>query len=67
MMNRTTATIVAQDRRNITVKMSRAGWKRLQQLEESYIVAMHVVNGLAEMKSLKPLTIDEAEGELDKL
>ena len=67
MMNRTIATVVAQDHRNVTVRMSRSSWKRIQQLEESYIVAMHVVNGLAEIKSLKPLTIDEAEAELDRL
>lgn len=59
--------IVAKDSRNVTVKMSNARWKRYQQLEESYIVATHVLNGLKESESLKPITIEEAEAELDLL
>ena len=59
--------IVAKDSRNVTVKMSNARWKRYQQLEESYIVATHVLNGLKESESLKPITIEEAEAELDVL
>ena len=59
--------IVAKDSRNVTVKMSNVRWKRYQQLEESYIVATHVLNGLKESESLKPITIEEAEAELDLL
>ena len=47
--------------------MSMSRWKRYQQLEESYIVASHVLKGLKEMESLKPMTIEEAEAELDQL
>ena len=51
----------------MTVRMSNSRWKRYQQLEESFVVASHVLNGLTEMKSLKPMTIEEAEAELDLL
>ena len=68
MMTRTTTpTIVTRDSRSVTVRMSNARWKRYQQLEESYVVASHVLKGLDEMKSLKPMTIDKAEAELDLL
>ena len=63
----TTPTIVTRDSRSVTVRMSNARWKRYQQLEESYVVASHVLKGMNEMKSLKPMTIDEAEAELDLL
>ena len=62
-----TPTIVTKSSRSVTVKMSRSRWKRYQQLEESYIVASHVLKGLEEVKSLKPMTIEEAEAELDLL
>ena len=67
MLRRTTPTIVARDSRSVTVRMSNSRWRRYQQLEESYVVASHVLNGLAEMKSLEPMTIEEAEAELDRL
>ena len=60
-------TIVAQDNRSVIVKMSISRWKRYQQLEESYIVASHVLKGMKEMKSLKPMTVEEAEAELAQL
>lgn len=62
-----TPTIVTQDNCSVTVRMSMSRWKRYQQLEESYIVASHVLNGLEEVKSLKPMTVEEAEAELDQL
>ena len=62
-----TPTIVTKSSRSVTVKMSRSRWKRYQQLEESYIVASHVLKGMEEAKSLKPMTIEEAEAELDLL
>ena len=67
MLRTTTPTIVTSDRRSVTVRMSNARWKRYQQLEQSYIVASHVLKGLEEIKSLKPMTIEEAEAELDLL
>lgn len=67
MLRTTTPTIVSRDSRSVTVRMSNSRWKRYQQLEESYVVASHVLNGLTEMKSLKPMTIEEAEAELDLL
>jgi len=67
MLRTTTPTIVSRDSRSVTVRMSNSRWKRYQQLEESYVVASHVLNGLEEMKSLKPMTIEEAEAELDQL
>ena len=60
-------TIVTRDGRNVTVRMSNARWKRYQQLEESYIVATHVLKGLKETEVLKPMTVEEAEAELDLL
>lgn len=62
-----TPTIVTKSSRSVTVRMSRSRWKRYQQLEESYIVASHVLKGMEEAKSLKPMTIEEAEAELDLL
>ena len=62
-----TPTIITKSSRSVTVKMSRSRWKRYQQLEESYIVASHVLKGMEEAKSLKPMTIEEAEAELDLL
>ena len=62
-----TPTIVTKDSRSVTVRMGKSRWKRYQQLEESYIVASHVLNGLKEVESLKPLTVEEAEAELDQL
>ena len=67
MLRTVTPTIVSRDSRSVTVRMSNSRWKRYQQLEESYVVASHVLNGLREMKSLKPMTIEEAEAELDLL
>ena len=67
MLRTTTPTVLARDSRSVTVRMSNSRWKRYQQLEESYVVAQHVLNGLAEMGSLKPMTIEEAEAELDML
>ena len=67
MLRTATPTIVSRDSRSVTVRMSNSRWKRYQQLEESYVVASHVLNGLTEMKSLKPMTIEEAEAELDLL
>lgn len=67
MLRTTTPTIVSRDNRSVTVRMSNSRWKRYQQLEESYVVASHVLNGLTEMKSVKPMTIEEAEAELDLL
>ena len=51
----------------MTVRMSNTRWKRYQQLEESYIVATHVLKGLKETEVLKPMTVEEAEAELDLL
>ena len=62
-----TPTIVTKSSRSVTVRMSRSRWKRYQQLKESYIVASHVLKGMEEAKSLKPMTIEEAEAELDLL
>ena len=67
MLRTTTPTIVSRDNRSVTVRMSNSRWKRYQQVEESYVVASHVLNGLTEMKSVKPMTIEEAEAELDLL
>ena len=67
MLRTTTPTIVSRDNRSVTVRMSNSRWKRYQQLEESYVVASHVLNGLTEMKSVKPMTSEEAEAELDLL
>lgn len=67
MLRTTMPTIVSRDSRSVTVRMSNSRWKRYQQLEESYIVASHVLNGLTEMKSLQPMSIEEAEAELDLL
>lgn len=64
---RTPPTIIARDGRSVTVRMSNSRWKRYQELEESYVVASHVLKGLTEVKSLKPMTIEEAEAELDLL
>ena len=60
-------TIVAHDSHSVTVRMSNSRWKRYQQLEESYVVASHILRGMAEVESLEPLTLEEAEAELDNL
>ena len=67
MLRTSNPTIVTRDSRNVTVRMSNSRWKRYQQLEESYIVASHVLKGLKEVETLKPMTIEEAEAELDQL
>ena len=67
MLRTSTPTIVTRDSRNVTVRMSNSRWKRYQQLEESYIVASNVLKGLKEVETLKPMTIEEAEAELDQL
>ena len=66
-MFRTPPTIVARDSRSVTVKMSNSRWKRYQELEESYVVASHILKSTAEAATLKPMTIEEAEAELDLL
>lgn len=66
-MLRTSPTIVARSSRSVTIKMSKSRWKRYQELEESYVIASHVLKGLAETELLKPMNIEEAEAELDLL
>ena len=64
---KTSPTIVARGPRSVTVKMSNSRWKRYQELEDSYIVASHVLNGLSEMESLTPMTLSEADDMLSQL
>ena len=53
MLMTSTPTIVTKDSHSVTVRMSNSRWKRYQQLEKSYIVASHVLNGMEEAKISK--------------
>ena len=52
--------IISQEPKAVTVRMSRRRWNHLQKLEESYKVAVAIRKGMKQVEKSPAMTVDEA-------
>ena len=59
--------VIERTNRSITVRMTRARWNRLMELEEAYRVARAVVRAKRECEKSSSMSVDEALSLIDNL
>ncbi|MBQ4484842.1 MAG: hypothetical protein II934_07580 [Prevotella sp.] len=59
--------IVAQDSRAVTVRMSRRRWNRIQRLEQAYKLAHTIKRSMKQAETAPSMTVEEAMDFIDKL
>ena len=62
-----TTSIVAQDSRAVTVRMSRRRWNRIQQLEQAYKLAHTIKRSMKQAETAPAMTVEQAINFIDRL
>ena len=62
-----TTSIVAQDSRAVTVRMSRRRWNRIQQLEQAYRLAHTIKRSMKQAETAPAMTVEQAINFIDRL
>ena len=62
-----TTSIVSQDSRAVTVRMSRRRWNRIQQLEQAYKLAHTIKRSMKQAETAPAMTVEQAINFIDRL